>query len=358
MTNLFSGIQMGSVTLSNRIAMAPMTRNRAPGGTPTPMMAEYYRQRANSGLIITEGAQISAQAVGYPATPGIYNEEQIAGWRAVTDAVHAGGGHIFCQLWHCGRISHTDYHHGEAPVAPSAIRAEGQAFTHEGLKDFVTPRALALDEIPGIIEQYRHAAACAIKAGFDGVEVHSANGYLLDQFLRDSTNQRTDAYGGSIENRTRLLQEVSAAVVNEIGADKVGVRISPVNAFNDISDSNPQALFNHVADMLSGLGVVYLHAVEVSMTGEADASVDMAEIRRHFSGIYMANGGYDKARGNAAIADGGADIVAYGIPYLANPDLPERLQQDAPLNEADQATFYGGDQHGYTDYPTLEQALE
>ncbi|MDQ6972095.1 MAG: alkene reductase [Mariprofundaceae bacterium] len=358
MTHLFSETQMGSLTLGNRLAMAPMTRNRAPGGTPTPLMAEYYRQRASSGLIITEGAQISAQAVGYPATPGIYNEEQIAGWRAVTDAVHAGGGHIFCQLWHCGRISHPDYHHGELPVAPSAIRAEGQAFTYEGLKDFVTPRVLALDEIPSIIEEYRHAAACAIQAGFDGVEVHSANGYLLDQFLRDGTNQRTDAYGGSIENRARLLQEVSAAVVSEIGADKVGVRISPVNAFNDIRDSDPQALFNHVADMLSGLNVVYLHAVEVSMTGEADTSVDMAEIRRHFSGIYMANGGYDKARGNAAIENSSADIVAYGIPYLANPDLPERLRQDAPLNEADQATFYGGDAHGYTDYPTLEHAAE
>jgi len=353
MTNLFSPIHIGQLELSNRIAMAPMTRNRCPESIPTELTAEYYAQRASAGLLITEGAQISGQAIGYPATPGIHNEAQIEGWRKVTDAVHAKGGRIFCQLWHCGRISHPDYHQGELPVAPSAIKADGQAFTYEGLKDFVTPRALALDEIPGIIEQYRHAAACAIKAGFDGVEIHSANGYLLDQFLRDSTNHRTDAYGGSIENRVRLLQEVTAAVIAEIGADKVGVRISPVNAFNDISDSAPQALFNHVADMLSSLGAVYLHAVEVSMAGEPDTSVDMTEIRRHFSGIYIANGGYDKARGNQAIADGSTDLVAYGIPYLANPDLPERLQQDAPLNEADQATFYGGDAHGYTDYPGL-----
>jgi len=356
MTNLFSTIQMGPVTLANRMAMAPMTRNRAPGGTPTALMAEYYRQRAGAGLIITEGAQISEQGVGYPATPGIYNDEQIAGWRAITNAVHAAGGHIVVQLWHCGRISHPDFHQGEAPIAPSAIQPAGQAFTYEGLKDFVTPRALQLAEIPGIIDQYRHAAACAVKAGFDGVEIHSANGYLLDQFLRDGSNQRTDAYGGSIENRARLLLEVTEAVCDEIGADSVGVRISPVNAFNDMHDSDPQALFNHVAAALSELKPAYLHAVEVSMTGEADSSVNMRQIRNRFNGLYIANGGYDKVRGNAAIESGDADIVAYGIPYLANPDLSERFRQDAPLNAPDQATFYGGDEHGFTDYPTLEQA--
>jgi len=338
------------------MAMAPMTRNRAPQTIATALMAEYYVQRATAGLIITEGAQISGQAIGYPATPGIHSAAQVEGWRRVTDAVHAKNGRIFCQLWHCGRISHPDYHAGKAPVAPSAIRADGQAFTYEGLKDFVTPRALDLEEIPGIIEQYRHAAACAAQAGFDGVEIHSANGYLLDQFLRDSTNQRTDAYGGSLENRVRLLQEVSTAVIGEIGADKVGVRISPVNAFNDIRDSDPQTLFNHVADMLSGLAIVYLHTVEVSMSGETDASVDMTEIRQHFSGAYIANGGYDKTRGNQAIANGDADMVAFGVPFLANPDLPQRLRQDAPLNEPDMSTFYGGDAHGYTDYPMLEQA--
>ncbi|MDQ6997474.1 MAG: alkene reductase [Mariprofundus sp.] len=354
MTSLFSTVQMGSLTLGNRMAMAPMTRNRAPGGTPTPLMAEYYQQRASAGLIITEGAQVSEQGVGYPATPGIYSEEQIAGWKAVTDAVHAKGGHIIVQLWHCGRVSHPDFHQGEASVAPSAIQPEGQAFTYEGLKDFITPRALDLSEIPGIIEQYRLAAACAVQAGFDGVEIHSANGYLLDQFLRDGSNHRIDAYGGSIENRARLLLEVTTAVCNEVGADRVGVRISPINAFNDMQDSAPQALFNHVATALSALKPAFLHVVEVSMTGATDSSVDMQQIRQHFDGLYIANGGYDRKRGNTVIADGDADIVAYGIPFLANPDLPERFMQDAALNDADQATFYGGDEHGYTDYPILE----
>ncbi|MDQ6997023.1 MAG: alkene reductase [Mariprofundus sp.] len=355
MTDLFSPIQLGKLTLPNRFVMAPMTRNRAPEGIPTALMARYYRQRANAGLIVTEGAQVSKQAIGYPATPGIHTDAQINGWQAVTKAVHDADGHIFCQLWHCGRISHPDYHGGDKPVAPSAIAAEGQAFTYEGLKYFVEPRALATDEIPGIVEQYRHTAACAVKAGFDGIEIHSANGYLLDQFLRDSTNQRSDAYGGSIENRIRLLREVSEAVVAEIGAEKVGVRISPVNAFNDIHDSNPQSLFNQVAETLTELGVSYLHAVEVTMAGEVAIAVDMAEIRSHFSGLYIANGGYDKTRGNTVIAEGQADLVAYGIPYLANPDLPQRFKQDAALNEPDQATFYGGDAHGYTDYPAMNK---
>ncbi|MDX8407791.1 MAG: alkene reductase [Mariprofundaceae bacterium] len=353
MTDLFTPVQLGKLRLANRIVMAPMTRNRAPETIATELMAEYYRQRASAGLIVTEGAQISAQGIGYPATPGIFNDAQVEGWRKVTDAVHAGGGHIFCQLWHCGRISHPDYHDGELPVAPSAIRPAGQAFTYEGMKDFVTPRALELEEIPGIVEQYRHAAACASQAGFDGVEIHAANGYLIDQFLRDGSNQRSDAYGGPIEHRTRLLLEISEAVGNEIGPDKLGIRISPVNGFNDMHDSDPQALFNHVAGSLSALRPAYLHVVEVSMAGEADRSVDMQEIRSHFNGLYIANGGYDKLRGNAVLADGAADLVAYGIPYLANPDLPERFRQDAPLNEPDQATFYGGDAHGYTDYPAL-----
>jgi len=346
---------MGSLTLPSRIVMAPMTRNRAPESIiPTALMAEYYRQRASAALIITEGAQVSEQAVGYPATPGIHNNAQVKGWQIVVNAVHARGGLIFAQLWHCGRISHPDYHGGKSPVAPSAIKPVGQAFTYEGLKDFVMPRALETDEIPGIAEQYRNSAACAMQAGFDGVEIHSANGYLLDQFLRDSTNKRTDAYGGPIENRIRLLKEVTKAVIAEIGADRVGVRISPVNAFNDIHDSDPQALFNRVAAMLGGLGIACLHVVEVTMVGEVDKSVDMTEIRGHFNGIYIANGGYDKARANAAIAGGRADLVSFGVPFLANPDLPERLRLDAPLNEPDESTFYGGDEHGYTDYPVLE----
>lgn len=351
--NLFSPIKLRDTKLENRMVMAPLTRNRAPESLATPMMAEYYTQRATAGLIITEGAQISEQAVGYPATPGIYSDAQVESWKTVTDAVHAKGGRIFVQLWHCGRISHPDFHDGALPVAPSAIQAEGQAFTYEGLKDFVCPRALELDEIPSIIEHYRVAAKQAMKAGFDGVEIHAANGYLLDQFLRDGTNTRNDMYGGSIENRARLLLEVTETICKEIGADKVGIRISPINGFNDMHDSQPQALFNHVASALSALKPAYLHAVEVTMTGEQATHVDMTQIRQHFSGIYIANGGYDKERGNQAITSGAADMVAYGVAFLANPDLPERFKQDASLNEADSSSFYGGDAHGYTDYPTL-----
>lgn len=351
--NLFHKIKLGDITLSNRMVMAPLTRNRAPSTLATPLMAEYYAQRASAGLIITEGAQISEQGVGYPATPGIYNDEQVASWRQVIDAVHAKGGHIFIQLWHCGRISHPDFHNGEQPVAPSDIQPAGQAFTYEGLKDFVQPRALELAEIPGIIEQYRLAARCAMNAGFDGVEIHGANGYLLDQFLRDGSNKRSDQYGGCIENRVRLLLEVTEAVCHEVGANKVGVRISPVNAFNDMHDSNPQSLFNHLAKALSGLKVAYLHAVEVSMGGALDGSVDMQQIRDSFDGLYIANGGYDKARSTHSIESNMADMIAYGVNFLANPDLPERFKQDAMLNEADQNSFYGGDEHGYTDYPTL-----
>jgi len=354
--NLFSPVTLGLMSLANRMAMAPMTRNRAPEGIPTALMAEYYAQRAEAGLIITEGAQISEQAVGYPATPGIYSEEQVEGWKQITSAVHDRGGHIFVQLWHCGRVSHPDFHGGALPVAPSAIKPAGQACTYTGLQDFVTPRALEFREIPEIVEQYRHAAAMAIKAGFDGVEIHSANGYLLDQFLRDGSNQRSDAYGGSLANRARLLLEVTGAVCDEIGADRVGVRISPVNGFNDMHDSNPQALFNHVAAALSELKPVFLHVVEVSMAGEVDDAVNMQQIRDRFNGLYIANGGYDKVRGNAVIASEAADMVAYGIPYLANPDLIERFRRDASLNTPDMATFYGGDAHGYTDYPALDDA--
>lgn len=355
-TNLFSPINLGVMELSNRMVMAPMTRNRAPGGMPTPLMVEYYAQRATAGLIITEGAQISDQGIGYPATPGIHNEEQAQAWKKITDAVHAKGGHIFVQLWHCGRVSHPDFHGGELPVGPSAIKPAGKAFTDEGLKDFTTPRALDIDELPGIVAQYRHAAAIAMQAGFDGVEIHAANGYLLDQFLRDGSNQRSDAYGGSIANRSRLLLEVMEAVCSEIGGNCVGVRFSPVNAFNDMHDSNPQQLFNYVAEALAKFELAYLHMVEVSMAGKKDDSVDIQEIRKHFTGAYIANGAYDQSRGTSAVAQGEADMVAYGIPYLANPDLPERFMANAPLNKPDQATFYGGDAKGYTDYPLMDAA--
>ena len=351
--DLFSSIELAGQQLGNRMAMAPMTRNRAPEGIATALMAEYYGQRAGAGLIITEGSQISEQAVGYPATPGIYTEAQIKGWQQVTHAVRAKGGHIFCQLWHCGRISHPDFHHGGLPVSASAITPRGDAFTPTGPKPFVRPRPLEVTEIPGLVGQYRHAAASAMVAGFDGVEIHAANGYLIDQFLRDGSNHRSDRYGGALENRSRLLREIVAAVGAEIGHVKVGVRISPVNGFNDMRDSDPQATFNHVAASLSGLGLAYLHVVEVSMSGEAVAGFDTGQLRDCFDGIYIANGGYDGERAERAIKTGTADMVAFGVPFLANPDLPERFRQGAALNEADPATFYGGDARGYTDYPTL-----
>lgn len=354
--DLFSPLKLGRLELPNRIVMAPLTRNRAtvPGCIPNDLNVTYYAQRASSGLIISEATPISLMAHGYPATPGIHTAQQVAGWKKVVDAVHAKGGRIFLQLWHVGRISHPSLLPDHTlPVAPSAIRPAGQAFTYEGLQDFVMPRALATEEIPGLIDDYRKAAENALQAGFDGVEVHGANGYVLDQFLRDGTNQRTDQYGGSIANRTRLLLEVVATVCKVWGADRVGVRLSPINQFNDIRDANPQALFNHVAETLNPFGLAYLHVVEVGMTGDAPQPFDFGELRRCFKGNYMANGGYDKTRGNAAIAAGHADCIAYGVPYIANPDLVERFARNAELNEADPSTFYGGGEQGYTDYPVL-----
>ena len=353
--DLFSPINIGSIALKNRIVMAPLTRNRAgEGNVPCELNVKYYAQRATAGLIVTEATPISGMAHGYPATPGIHSEAQIAGWKKVVDAVHAKGGKIVLQLWHVGRISHPSLLPGNAlPVAPSAIKPAGKAFTYQGLQDFVTPRALELAEIPGIIEEYAQATRNALAAGFDGVEIHGANGYLLDQFLRDGTNKRTDQYGGSIENRARLLLEVTEKVVAIAGADKVGVRISPLNPFNDIADSNPQALFNHVAEALSPFGLAYLHVVEGGMGGEKLPPFDFIALRERFDGPYMANLGYTKSRANAAIAAGNVDLVAFGVPFIANPDLVERFAKGAPLNEADSSSFYGGTEKGYTDYPTL-----
>ncbi len=354
--SLFSVGQLGSITLKNRIVMAPLTRNRAgEGGVQHALNATYYAQRASAGLIVTEATPISAMAHGYPALPGIYSEAQIAGWKLVTDAVHAKGGKIVIQLWHVGRISHPSLLPNQAlPVAPSAIKPAGQAFTYEGLQDYVEPRALEIDELPGIVQDYVHATKCAIAAGFDGVEIHAANGYLLDQFLRDGSNQRTDNYGGSFENRARLMMEVTQAVVDVIGADKTGVRLSPVNPFNDMKDSNPQALFNYVADALNQFNLAYLHAVEGGIHGGGKADpFDFVAFRKLFKGKYMANLSYDKASGNAAIASGHADCIAFGVPFIANPDLVERFALDATLNEADATTFYGGTEKGYTDYPAL-----
>ena len=355
MADLFSPVSLGSIALKNRIVMAPLTRNRAgEGGVPQDLNVTYYAQRASAGLIVTEATPISPIAHGYPALPGIYTNAQIAGWKKITDAVHAKGGKIVIQLWHVGRISHPSLIGGQTPVAPSAIKPAGKAFTYQGLVDYVTPRALEKNELPAIVQDYVHATKCAMTAGFDGVEIHAANGYLLDQFLRDGSNQRTDEYGGSFENRARLLMEVTEAVVKTIGADKTGVRLSPVNPFNDMKDSNPQAIFNYVAEALNQFNLAYLHAVEGGIHGGGEADpFDFESFRKLFKGRYMANLSYDKARGNAAIASGHADCIAYGVPFIANPDLVERFKLDAPLNEADSKSFYGGDEKGYTDYPFL-----
>ena len=351
--DLFSPVSIGPLTLRNRMVMAPLTRNRAgDGNVPQAMNVEYYRQRATAGLIISEATQVSPEGVGYPATPGIHSPEQIAGWQAVTQAVHEEGGLIFLQLWYCGRISHPDLlPDKQQPVSASAIRAEGEAVTFEGMKPFVEPRALETEEIPAIIDQYCKASINAKKAGFDGIEVHSANGYLLDQFLRDGTNQRQDIYGGSIENRARLMLEIVDTVSQIWDSSQIGVRISPDNSFNDIHDSNPQALFNYVAEALSPKNLAYLHVVEGGFMGEHD--VDYDQIRQRFNGHYMANLGYDKAKAQAAIASGHADLVSFGTLFLANPDLVARFKADAELNAPDQETFYGGDEHGYTDYPFM-----
>ncbi|MGB5305507.1 MAG: alkene reductase [Gammaproteobacteria bacterium] len=354
-TDLFSPISLGDLTLPNRMIMAPLTRNRAamPGNVPQAMNVTYYAQRASAGLIITEATQVSPEGVGYPATPGIHSKEQVQGWRAVTDAVHALGGHLFLQLWYCGRISHPDLlPDNQQPVSASAIKPAGDAVTYAGMKAFVEPRALRSDELPGIVDQYRQAAKRAREAGFDGVEIHAANGYLLDQFLRDGTNRRTDNYGGALENRTRLLMEVLAAVLETWEPARVGVRISPESSFNDMHDADPQATFNYVARALSGKGLGYLHGVEGEMlTGER--TLDYRQIRDHFDGPYMANGGYDQALARAALASRDADMVSFGKLYLANPDLVERFKTNAELNVPDVDTFYGGNEKGYTDYPAL-----
>ena len=355
MTNspdLFTPIDIGPYTLPNRIVMAPMTRNRAgDGNVPQALNAEYYAQRAGAGLIITEASQISPQGVGYPATPGIHSDEQVEGWKQVTRAVHEKGGRIFIQLWHVGRISHPSLQpDGQLPVAPSAIRPEGEAFTYDGLQAFVEPRALAADELPGIVADYVAAARNAMEAGFDGIEIHAANGYLLDQFLRDGSNHRDDDYGGSIENRYRLLQEVMNAVCDAVGADRVGVRLSPENSFNDMSDSDAQLTFNRVTEMLNGFGLAYLHVLEGDMMAKT-RTLDYQQIRDRFNGPYMANSGYDFDMAQQALAEKRADLVSFGYLYIGNPDLVERFRAGAELAQADQSTFYGGDAHGYTDYP-------
>ncbi|AFZ24679.1 NADH:flavin oxidoreductase [Cylindrospermum stagnale PCC 7417] len=356
--NLFSPYQLGDLELPNRIVMAPLTRQRAAAGNvPHQLNATYYAQRATAGLIISEATQISPQGLGYPDTPGIYSSAQVAGWRLVTDAVHQQGGRIFLQLWHVGRISHPDLQpDGALPVAPSAIAPKGQALTYQGYKPFVTPRALETSEIPGIVEQYRQGAANALAAGFDGVEIHAANGYLIDQFLRDGTNQRTDKYGGAIENRTRLLLEVTEAVTGVWDSQRVGVRLAPSGTFNDMHDSHPLETFGYAAQALNQFDLAYLHIVE-GLEGDirhGATLVPTSHLRQKFTGGLIVCGGYTRERGDAVLANKAADLVAFGIPYIANPDLPQRFALNAPLNQPNQTTFYGGNgrgEEGYTDYP-------
>jgi N-ethylmaleimide reductase len=360
-TKLFEPYKLGPLTLPNRLVMAPLTRNRALAGlVPNPLAVEYYGQRASAGLLVSEATQVSQQGQGYQDTPGIYSKEQVAGWRKVTDRVHARGGRIFLQLWHVGRISHVSLQeNNQAPVAPSAIRAKGKTFVNGTFADVSEPRALALEEIPGIIESFRKGAANALAAGFDGVEVHGANGYLLEQFAKDGTNKRTDAYGGGIENRAKLMLEVAKAVAAEAGSERTGIRISPVTPANDISDSDPQPLYDYIVDQLSALKLVYIHVVEGATGGPRDiAPFDFGSLRKRFAGAYIANNGYDFNLANKVLAANEADLIAFGKPFISNPDLVERLQRGAPLNEWDKATFYGGGAKGYTDYPVLGDSLQ
>jgi N-ethylmaleimide reductase len=359
MASLFDAVAVDDLQLSNRMVMAPLTRSRAgQANVPTELMATYYSQRASAGLIITEASQVSPQGQGYIATPGIHSAEQIAGWKTVTDAVHAAGGKLCLQLWHVGRISHSFFQpDGAAPVAPSAIQPAMKAYTDKGFEDCPVPRALETAEVQALVQTYRQAAQNAKAAGFDMVEIHAANGYLIDQFLRDKTNQRTDAYGGSIENRARFLMEVVNAVLEVYPAHRVGCRISPVSQFNDIDDSNPAALFGYLAQQLGARKLGYLHIIEGQTGGsrDADQRVNFEGLRQSFKQaggrLTMVNNGYTREMALSAVTSGSADLVAFGVPFLANPDLVSRFQHGQPLNTPDQATFYGGGEKGYTDYP-------
>jgi N-ethylmaleimide reductase len=356
---LLTPVKLGRYELPNRVVMAPMTRSRAYNRdrVPTELHAEYYAQRASAGLIITEGSQISPQGVGYVYTPGIYSEAQRHAWKKVTDAVHARGGHIFSQLWHVGYVSHPDFHDGALPVAPSAINPHTKSFTPQGLKDTVTARALETDEVKAVVRDYVQAVRNAVEAGFDGVEIHGANGYLIEQFLRDSSNHRHDEYGGSIPNRARFLFEILDGIADAIGAERTGLRLSPANTWNVPADSDTRALYDFVIGALSSYKLAYLHLREAQ--GDLSAIPNMVQkVTAHYRTVYrgtlITNTGYDREKGNTVIAKGDADLVAYGVPYIANPDLVERFRVGAPLAQADQSTFYQGGARGYTDYPSLQ----
>lgn len=357
---LFTPFRLGDLELKNRVVMAPLTRNRANkhDDAPNALNVEYYRQRAGAGLIITEATQISQQGQGYIWTPGIYRDAQVAGWKAVTDAVHEADGLIFAQLWHVGRVSHVSLQPGnQAPVAPSAVLAKTKTYIESGFAEVSEPRALRLDEIPGIVADFGRAAQNAQAAGFDGIELHGAHGYLLDQFLRDGSNQRQDAYGGSIENRVRLTLEVVDAVSKVFPKERVGIRISPVSPANDARDTDPQALFGHLVGELDKRGIAFIHVVEGATRDARDyLPFDYLALRKAFRGAYIANNGFTRELAIETVEKGEADLIAFGRLFIANPDLPERLKLDAPLNTPDVATFYGGDAKGYTDYPELAPA--
>ena len=355
MPKLTDPITVGALHLPNRILMAPLTRGRnTREHVPTEIMVEYYRQRAGAGLIISEATGISQQGLGWPYGPGIWNDAQVAGWRRVTDAVHEAGGRMLSQLWHMGRVVHPNYLNGEAPVSSSATTAPDKAHTYDGQFPYAEARALSLDEIPGLIEDYRHAARNALEAGFDGVEVHAANGYLLDQFLRDGVNHREDAYGGPIENRIRLLVEVAEAVVAIVGAERTGVRLSPNGLIQGVNDSQPEALFTAAARALGDVGIAFLELREPppgGTFGRADVPPVAPAIRRVFPGALVLNSDYDPARAEADVESGLADAIAFGRPFIANPDLPERIAAGIPLAKDNQATWYSRGPDGYIDYP-------
>lgn len=367
MAHFFDSLRLGDLTLKNRIVMAPLTRMRSqqPGNIPTSLNAEYYAQRAGAGLIITEATQISPQGQGYPATPGIHSADQINGWKLVTDAVHEKGGRIFMQLWHVGRISHSSFQpDGLPPVAPSAIKPAGKTMTASWSQvEFETPRALDLAQIADLLTDYRHACERAKLAGFDGVEIHGANGYLLDQFLQDGSNTRTDQYGGSIENRARLLLEVVDIACDVWGRGRVGVRLSPYGTFNDMSDRDPVALFGYVLQQLDRRRIAYVHMIEPRATAaggsdavKSDAPSTSDLFKSAFSGPFISAGGYTPETAHSAVAEGKADAIAFGRLYISNPDLAQRIEKGAPLAAYNRATFYGGTAKGYTDYPALADA--
>ena len=362
---LFRPFTLGNLSLPNRIVMAPLTRSRSrqPGDIPWELNASYYAQRASAGLIIAEATQVSPQGKGYAFTPGIHSDEQVEGWRKVTSAVHEAGGRIQLQLWHVGRISRPELQpDGALPVAPSAIRPEGaQTFidAESGMVDILEPRALETDEIPGIVEQYRLGAENARRAGFDGVEIHAANGYLIDQFIRSGTNRRSDEYGGTLENRLRFPLMVVDAVTQVWGAERTGVRVSPTGTFNDMHDEDPVSTYGALAGLLHDSGIAYIEVVEDSFQGNAASGRPeevIRAIREGFRGTYIGNGNYTADEARERIDAGLCDLVSFGRPFISNPDLPARLRRGADLNEWDMATFYGGDAHGYTDYPALDQS--